>query len=389
LNILVIPTTDWIGHPIPTRLHHIFERIAKRHTVHVLNFRLYCAKALETNVILHEINDIRSQNLALYYILNAHKHFSAVHKILKENQIDVITISNLLPGYLTAKTVGNKVRMVFDLSDHFPSSGAGYYFDMNSSLWRIAIFSLEQLLKATLKQMDCTVTCSHTLSTYANTLGARNVSMIPNGVDDFFLDAHNGKRVREKLGISKHLVIGYIGSIEFWLNMFPLLEAIKILSKSFDIKLMLLGTKPRTKYAQHIDHMIDKLKVEKNIIWLNFVPYKDVPKYIDAMDICTIPFNGKHPTAFYSAPIKLIEYFALGKPVISTPVPNVLSVAGSCVDMANTSDDYVRIIEDYIHDPKPYRCKGRLGKEIAKQLTWSNLARSYEQILKTSIGSNS
>lgn len=388
MEILVVPTTDWVGHPIPTRLHHIFERIAKRHTVHVLRFRLYQKKALETNVILHQINDIRIQNLALYYLINSHKHFSAVHRILKENQIDVVTISNLLSGFITTKAVGSKADMLFDLSDHFPSSGAGYFFNMNSSLGKMANLTLEQLLRATLKPIGCTVTCSDTLSDYANSLGARNVCMIPNGVDDFFFDVYSGRRVREELGVSKTLVIGYVGTIEFWLDLFPLLEAIKVLSKSYDIKLMMLGTKPRTKYTQYVDHKIDELEIKENILWLKFVPYREVPKYIAAMDICTIPFNSRHPTAFYSAPIKLLEYFAVGKPVISTPVPNVLSVASRYVDVAVTSDDYVKIIEHFIRDPHEYLYKGRQGREIARQLTWDKLAKLYEQLLNARISSS-
>lgn len=40
MNILVIPTTDWIRHPVPNRLNFIFDTLAEEHEVYVLHFGL-------------------------------------------------------------------------------------------------------------------------------------------------------------------------------------------------------------------------------------------------------------------------------------------------------------------------------------------------------------
>ena len=387
MKILLVPTTDWIGHPFPSRLHHIFEKIAEHNEVHVLRFAFYPEKRLETKLIVHEIDDFKNENLALYYLTNAHKHYKAIYEIAKENDVDVVVISNLLAGYIAAKAVGGRFRTIFDLSDHFPSSGAGYYFNVNSTFGKLATFCLEKILKATLKHVNCTITCSHALRDYVKKFGVSNVHVIPNGVDDFFFLKNNGDAVRKKYGLNGYVTVGYIGSIEFWLNMFPLLRAMHALSRDHKLKLMLVGSRLRTKTQEIVRKEIENLGIKNSVVWLDFVPYHDVPGYIEAMDICTIPFDLNHPTAFYSAPNKMLEYLALGKTVIASPIPEILLSAKNCVELAVTANDYVRTIEDYIENREDYLKKAEKGKRLAMQLTWENLAKKYESILEETLSS--
>lgn len=378
----MVPTTDWLGHPFPSRLHHIFEKIADRHEVHVLRFAFYPEKKLETKLVVHEINDVKSKNLGLYYVTNAHKHFSAVYKIARENCVDVVVISNLLAGFVAAEAVSRRFKTVFDLSDHFPSSGAGYYFDVNSVYGKLATFCLEKMLKVTLKCVDSTVTCSHILRDYVKRLGIGNVCTIPNGVDDFFFSKNDGDEVRQRYGLDGCVTVGYIGSIEFWTDMSPLMRAIQILNGNHDVKLFLIGGGLRTETARRVYQKVESLKIKKNVVWLDFVPYHEVPKYIAAMDICTIPFNHRHPTAYYSAPNKLLEYLALGKPVITTPLPEIELTAKKHVNFAVTTEEYVNAIEGYIDNPERYKKLGEQGRRLAAGLTWTKISQEYERLLR-------
>jgi len=47
MRILVIPTTDWIRHPVPNRLNFIFDILAEEHDVYVLHFGLKRFQSLE------------------------------------------------------------------------------------------------------------------------------------------------------------------------------------------------------------------------------------------------------------------------------------------------------------------------------------------------------
>ena len=382
MNILLIPTTDWLGHPFPSRLNHIFEKIAEKNTVHVLRFAFYPKHNLRTKTVVHEIDETKNDNLALYYLINSFKHFEAVRRIVKENDVDVVVISNLLAGYMAAKAVGNRASILFDLSDHFPSIGAGYHFNLNSVSGKISMFALEQVLKKTLNHATQIVTCSHPLKSYVERFGFKNNSIVPNGMDDFFLRRkHETNLIREKLGLGGYLTVGYLGSIEFWLDLPPLLEAIQRVTESQKVKLLLVGCGLRTKTIQNTRKQIERLGIEDNVVWVNSVPYTEVPNYIGAMDICTIPFAMNHPTAYYSAPNKLLEYLALEKIVVATPIPDIVYTARNYVNFATTAKDYARIFEGYNENYEAYKEKARAGRKLAEQMTWTKIAQKYERLL--------
>jgi phosphatidylinositol alpha-1,6-mannosyltransferase len=379
----VVPTSDWLGHPFPSRLHHIFERMTEHHEVHVLRFGFYPEKRLKTKAFVHEIDEINTSQLAVYYSVNALKHYKAVREIVKEYQIDTVVNSNLLSGYVAARAAHNSAKVVYDLPDYFPASACGYYFNINSLSGKIVMSGLEKLLQRTLKLANHTVACSHMLMDYAKRLGISDVSVISNGVDDFFWTReYNGQAIREKYELDGYVTLGYIGSIEFWLDIYPLLHAIQKLTKDYKIKLFLVGAKLRTKVAETLQVQIKNLGMEKNVVWLqDFIPYHDVPTFIAAMDICTIPFNQHDPTAYYSAPNKLWEYLALEKPVITTPIPDAIIQARKFIDIATTSNDYQKIIKDYIKAPEKFQEKARSAKQFVRKKTWTNMAEKYEHIL--------
>ncbi len=329
------------------------------------------------------MHDIKTKGLAAYYSVNALKHYKAICEIIEKDKVDRIVISNLLSGYVAANASKNKIKGIFDLSDYFPASGAGYYSSFNSVLGKSLGFALEELLKKTLQITKNTVTCSYALRDYVKRLGIANVSVITNGVDDFFLSHRSdGEEIRQKYALNGYVTIGYIGSIEFWLDLTPLLQAMRNL-KNRKVKLFLVGANLRTGIAKSIQTQINDLGIEKNVVWLkDFVPYSDVPNYIGAMDICTIPFDCRNPTAFYSSPNKLWEYLALRRPVITTPIPDPIIQAGKFVDVATTSQDYQKIIEDYLRDPDKYKQKASEADQLIKERTWAKMAEKYEQTLE-------
>lgn len=62
----------------------------------------------------------------------------------------------------------------------------------------------------------------------------------------------------------------------------------------------------------------------KNIHYLGGKNYKELPQYLAGWDVATIPFAMNESTQFIS-PTKTPEYLAAGKPVISTPIKDVVS----------------------------------------------------------------
>ena len=113
---------------------------------------------------------------------------------------------------------------------------------------------------------------------------------------------------------------------------------------------------------------------QPNIIWLGPRPHSIVPQYLRYFDVATIPFKVNNIT-LSTSPIKLFEYLAAGKPVVTTAMPECRKHEGALV--AESYAEFVAHIDralDLRNDPT---LQARIQKE-AQRNTWK--AR-VEQIL--------
>jgi glycosyltransferase involved in cell wall biosynthesis len=89
-----------------------------------------------------------------------------------------------------------------------------------------------------------------------------------------------------------------------------------------------------------------------NVHLLGFRPYHQLPNYLKGLDVCLVPFKDNAITQGAS-PLKLYEYLAAGRAVVSTPVPDLPAFA-DLVWQAHTAQEFVHAIEDALasaHDP--------------------------------------
>jgi glycosyltransferase involved in cell wall biosynthesis len=62
------------------------------------------------------------------------------------------------------------------------------------------------------------------------------------------------------------------------------------------------------------------------ILYTGQVPAADVPGYLRAFDVCTMPFPWTEHFAYYASPMKLFEYMASGSPVVATDLPSTAEI---------------------------------------------------------------
>lgn len=79
---------------------------------------------------------------------------------------------------------------------------------------------------------------------------------------------------------------------------------------------------------------------EENFHWLGPKPYDRLPDYLRGFDVCLIPWVVNELTRFMS-PTKTPEYLAAGRPVVSTPIPDVVEDYREEVLVAETAEQYV------------------------------------------------
>jgi len=378
MRILLVSTQDYIHHPIPSRHHYIFEELAKRHEVHVPHFHVSRGKERETRLIVHEATKFPVREPILHYTLNAPFQYAVFKRIIKEAGIDVVVAAHIFAGAAVIKAAKKYgVPVVFDLKDWFPDSAAAYYkskamkWILREGVWRIT--------KHNLDRSDRITTVSPSLVERLKKFGY-DAKLITNGVDtDIFkpMDSREGKRM---LGLDEDcFVIGYAGSIEQW---FALDEVIKtfyeILKYKEDTKLLIVGGSLFTDYEKKLKELVKRLEIEGRVIFTGFVEYKELPKYIAAMDICLIPILLSSWTEI-SLSNKFFEYSACGKPILTKPSPNMIKIGGGNLFIYQNRKEFVMQIKNIIENPKTYDIN-------MEKYSWKNKAEEFEEVLRDVIG---
>jgi UDP-galactopyranose mutase len=88
-----------------------------------------------------------------------------------------------------------------------------------------------------------------------------------------------------------------------------------------------------------------------NIHYLGGKDYRELPRYIAGWDVALLPFAQNESTRFIS-PTKTPEYLAAGKPVVSTPIQDVIRPYGEMglVQIASNKDEFIAAIERALGD---------------------------------------
>jgi len=155
-----------------------------------------------------------------------------------------------------------------------------------------------------------------------------------------------------------HPVVGYVGYLGPWID-FELLEA--VIRKMPDVHFVFAGP---------IDDRIGFSSISElpNVRSLGVVPYATVPGLIRGLDICMIPFR-QGEIARTTNPVKIYEYFAMGKPVVSTPIRELEEFrTGGILYWAEDASGFLAAIRDALAETDQALPAKRHA--IAEQNSW-------------------
>ena len=165
-------------------------------------------------------------------------------------------------------------------------------------------------------------------------------------------------------GVSQNLlaktprpVIGYYGAIADWFD----LEVLRALAKARpSYSFVLIGHNYRKD--------IGRLRELPNVYLLGEKSYRDLPSYLQVFDVCLIPFA---LSALIKAvdPVKVYEYLSQGKPLVSTPMPE-LAELGDLVYFANSSAEFAKQIDAALGETDKALRERRV--QFAAQNTWAH-----------------
>ncbi|MEN6609309.1 MAG: glycosyltransferase [Methanoregulaceae archaeon] len=373
MNILLVSTQDYIHHPVPSRHHNIFEVLAERHPVHVPHFHVSSGPERTTRLIVHEATRFPVQNPLLHYTLNAPHHYSVFRDIIRNEKIDVVVAANILAGSAVIRAAKKaKVPVIFDLKDWFPDSAAAYF--RNPVLkWGIRKFVWE-VTRKNLAASDHIVTVSPSLVSRLKEYGFDS-DLITNGVDTDLFRPMDGTALRAELGIGNNdFVIGFVGSIERWYAVDEIIRSLPALIREReDTKFLVVGGALFTDYKDELVRICEELGVRDRVVFTGPKPYAELPRYISCMDVCTIPTTPGGWMIDIQLPNKFFEYSACGKPILMTPIPDVVRMNSPNTFVYRSRDEFIRQVADLRESPRVYDLD--LGS-----FSWRRKAGEFEEL---------
>ena len=118
----------------------------------------------------------------------------------------------------------------------------------------------------------------------------------------------------------------------------------------------------------------------QNLHYLGNKPYGELPEYIAGWDVALLPFARNAATRFIS-PTKTPEYLAAGRPVVSTPIRDVVRPYGErgLVSIASDAGGFVAAIDALLAED------GAARQEAADawlaSMSWDETWRRMDDVL--------
>ena len=181
-----------------------------------------------------------------------------------------------------------------------------------------------------------------------------NVVPAPHGVDvDLFARAADPATVVPEgaRGLARP-VVGYIGSIHEWIDV-PLLEWLATQRPHWSF--LLVG---------HAHVPVDGLRALPNVRLAGAQPYASLPGWARAFDVAVIPYRLNRQVA-NANPLKLREYLATGKPVVSVRNPEIETFA-QWVRIADGREGFLAALDAAVQDDTPDAAAARMAAVAAQ-----------------------
>lgn len=189
-------------------------------------------------------------------------------------------------------------------------------------------------------------------------------------VELFFPAVNRSLNPPKELAGIQGKIIGYIGNICLRQDY----DLIYKLATTFTSEtLVLVG--PRNDRAYH-HYEFEKLP---NVIFTGPKKLEQLPEYLAYMDVTIMPFKVNNLTkSIY--PLKLNEYLAAGKPVVTTRFSPDLIPFQDCIYVSNTHDEFLENIRIALKDESPELINRRIA--LAAANSWSNRVDQFWEIVE-------
>jgi glycosyltransferase involved in cell wall biosynthesis len=196
--------------------------------------------------------------------------------------------------------------------------------------------------------------------------GREDALLVPNAADVARFALPTAAQAPADIASLPRPVIGYTGTIAEWFD--------------FDLVGELAARMPNASFVligpSHTEAP-DAVRAAHNVHLLGAKPYDELPAYLAAFDVAMIPFVENELT-FAVDPVKVYEYLAAGRPVVSSRLPELARFA-DVVRIASGADEFAAQIDAALADGPDEAAKRQAA---VRGHDWSDRIRVIEQALE-------
>ncbi len=212
---------------------------------------------------------------------------------------------------------------------------------------------------------------------------SEKIEIVPNGANTDLFKPMDQAKAKIDLGLSQeYKYICFVGNLAPWQGIEYLISlAPAVIKKIPNIKFLIVGDgiMKRTWEA-----MVKNKGLSNNFIFVGSVPFEEVPKYINASDICAAIFSPNRKCS----PIKVFEYLSCAKPVLLNDIGNEIKIFDNSKSTIMVSFDDTNKFADQLYqilsNEKLIKQMGIEGRKfIMENYTWKNTAQKVIKICES------
>ncbi len=292
--------------------------------------------------------------------------WATVRAIERQAPVDVLLLYNV-PQVMLARAT--RATVVVDVADDLLAMLAH-----EAGPWasRVLVPAAAAAWARLLAAADLVITPSTVLAERLD----RGVQVLPNGADLAAASRADGTAIRARY---RQPLVGYVGAFEYFVDLDLVLD---VAARLPGCDFLLVGggrAWPRVRAAARRRRLT-------NVYFTGPVPYAAALDHMAALDVALIPFT-PGPVADAASPLKLFEYLALRKPVVSTPASEIQRVAADWIVFATSPDTWAVRIRDLLNSPGPTAARSaRAYAAIAERYAWHRLAAELERLIAEARG---
>jgi glycosyltransferase involved in cell wall biosynthesis len=279
----------------------------------------------------------------------------------------------LVFGCLGAKIFGSK--LILDITDMMPELYRGRF---GIPLWDVGgkLLRVEERVSARAADRVLAVHELHRRRLESAGIDPSKVRVVMNSPDPAVF-----RPVERRRSAYGEFVVVYHGSLIRRLGIDTVIEAVAIARHAIPgLRLRIAGTGD---YLDEAQALVERLALDNFVTFLGFLSVQGVAELVAGADLGVVP-NHLNEATHSMLPMKLLEYAAMGVPVIAAPLKAVEFYFGSdAVRYFKSGDagDLAMAIEELYRRPEEGAALVRRGQKAIEAISWGKQCEVFYEAL--------